>query len=550
MSRFVQLIALCGYVDAVKLRSGAPAAVVPDTEGCGQWPALLACLNVWSPSSIATNLHVDLDTAHHINNRRLKLGGLLMSPADLDGLNGFNATSHLCSANVEETYKRERMMMPALSWGNSVELWDQGAGNLELLLNEIRTATKYVHISTFLWYDDDAGRQLSKACEDAANRGVQLRIMIPFRAVRFFSWFDTRNEPVYVKAVDHRNGIRHLLHLREACKAIKASNHDAICEVVNSGSPIDEASNSDMAEMERAMRKGAWTRPLSVMGQHLSHQKIMLIDGHLVLMSLNLASMYLWTNTSQPNRWRDGASRIHGPAVLDAQRIFTELWVSAGGDHVALNGVSIKYTPDSDFPESWLSGSCAFPEDSACSGHPGNATVALMSNIPGAPYNINLNFLSDMVRTAKENVYVENPYITDEYFWEQLHLSKATGIHLLTGIQGGDSVHALIRLGFDCGAYNSGIPQMTVHDYYGGKQFSHIKLAVDATRDLVHYGSYNIDGVSRDDMEASVVVRDPKFAKDILAIVQRDIDNSQAIQWNKKPRRGTCTLQKRLKRIQ
>jgi cardiolipin synthase len=83
-----------------------------------------------------------------------------------------------CDAPVAE-------LMPSLSGltqstvydGNSVEVFENGAF-FDIMLDEIKGATKTVHFETFLWKDGTLGRRLVEALTERGRAGVTVRVLV------------------------------------------------------------------------------------------------------------------------------------------------------------------------------------------------------------------------------------------------------------------------------------------------------------------------------------------------------------------------------------
>lgn len=62
--------------------------------------------------------------------------------------------------------------------GNQLRLLENGEAFFPRVFDAIRSARKEVVLETFLWFEDDVGRQLQEALVDAANSGVRVQVTV------------------------------------------------------------------------------------------------------------------------------------------------------------------------------------------------------------------------------------------------------------------------------------------------------------------------------------------------------------------------------------
>ena len=71
--------------------------------------------------------------------------------------------------------------------GNRVEMAADSNASIDMLVADINAATESVHISFYIWLDDNNGTKVAKAVSAAAKRGVTCRIMIDALGSRAFT---------------------------------------------------------------------------------------------------------------------------------------------------------------------------------------------------------------------------------------------------------------------------------------------------------------------------------------------------------------------------
>jgi cardiolipin synthase A/B len=68
--------------------------------------------------------------------------------------------------------------MTRLRAGNRIELFKSGAGYFPALASAIESARKEIHLQTYIYEDDSAGRMVAAALIRAAKRGVAVRVLL------------------------------------------------------------------------------------------------------------------------------------------------------------------------------------------------------------------------------------------------------------------------------------------------------------------------------------------------------------------------------------
>lgn len=69
-------------------------------------------------------------------------------------------------------------LVPALADGHEIELLQGGDEFFPALEAEIARATRSVHLETYIWNDDPAGRRIARALAAAADRGLEVRLVL------------------------------------------------------------------------------------------------------------------------------------------------------------------------------------------------------------------------------------------------------------------------------------------------------------------------------------------------------------------------------------
>lgn len=69
-------------------------------------------------------------------------------------------------------------LVPVLADGHAIELLQGGDEFFPALEAEIARATRSVHLETYIWNDDPAGRRIARALAAAADRGLEVRLVL------------------------------------------------------------------------------------------------------------------------------------------------------------------------------------------------------------------------------------------------------------------------------------------------------------------------------------------------------------------------------------
>ncbi|WP_005034519.1 phospholipase D-like domain-containing protein [Holophaga foetida] len=171
-----------------------------------------------------------------------------------------------------------RNSLPA-SDGNAVQLLESGCQILEASRNLIRGATRTLHFETYIWTDDQTGRELLELLKDAQTRGVQVRGIVD----HFGSW---ASEALIQEARKAGLNVRlyHPIRIRFPWRS--------------------------------------WMRR--------NHRKLVIADGRrAVVGSANWADDY--NSEVNPNHYRDLGLELMGPVMKDLSLDFAASWTRAKG---------------------------------------------------------------------------------------------------------------------------------------------------------------------------------------------------------------------------
>jgi cardiolipin synthase len=164
---------------------------------------------------------------------------------------------------------------------NRVRLLRDGEENFPAWIRAIKNARKWIHLETYILYDDPVGRQFADLLCEKAAEGVQVRLL--------YDWFGCWS---YTS--------------RRFWRRVAASGVEVRCF-----NPL------------------AFDSPFAVMSRN--HRKMLSIDGRIGFVT-GLCIGQRWTGYPERNiePWRDTGVEIEGPAVRDIDRAFSDTWAVAG----------------------------------------------------------------------------------------------------------------------------------------------------------------------------------------------------------------------------
>jgi cardiolipin synthase len=171
-----------------------------------------------------------------------------------------------------------------LTVGNKVEMYHEGEPAYHAMLEAVRGARHHIHMETFIFQPDAAGREFLDALTKKAREGVQVRLV-----------YDAMGS----------------LHLHA----------------------------SRLRELRGAGGKVFAFLPLNPFRRRIqvnlrNHRKILVVDGRVAFVGgLNIGDEYLG-KVRRFGFWRDTHFRLEGPAVRHVQRVFAEDWDFAAGEHL------------------------------------------------------------------------------------------------------------------------------------------------------------------------------------------------------------------------
>lgn len=305
---------------------------------------------------------------------------------------------------------------------NRAELFVDGPECLDVLLDTIGSARNYLHLSSFLFFNDEIGQEVADALVDRAANGVEVRVMLDRKASEHpdGSGHPTRHD-IGALLDRLRNGQVQVTDMQPIEEGLTPAQLDALRDAGVPDAWVDE-----QEEINRL-----WLLDIN----HVDHRKMVVADGKVALvMSHGIGNEYLYRDTSGPGegppRWHDASTRITGGAAVPVNHQFAKRWFLSGGD--VFDHEDPFFSPD---PVPAGSDTVWFLE---CK--PGDvldsvfiALLGLEEDFARQANPLRNFFGRDLLLPARTEVFVQNPYVLDDEIfdsWVKLLGRRPVGLKL------------------------------------------------------------------------------------------------------------------------
>ncbi|MBK8453964.1 MAG: cardiolipin synthase [Thiofilum sp.] len=165
--------------------------------------------------------------------------------------------------------------------GNQVQIYREGATTFHAIETAFDEAKHHIHVLYYIWEADATGRRMRDALIRAAQRGVEVRVL--------------------VDDVGSRHTRRHFFK------------------------PLQQVGG----QVGRFLKVNLLSRRINI--NHRNHRKIIVIDGDIAFTGgMNIGNVY--AGLAEP--WLDLHAQIRGPVAKDLQETFCEDWYHATGENL------------------------------------------------------------------------------------------------------------------------------------------------------------------------------------------------------------------------
>jgi cardiolipin synthase A/B len=405
---------------------------------------------------------------------------------------------------------------------NFVENLVDGNRLLPVLLQDLESATKAIHVAIFLFFDDPIGEEFSHVLEAKARAGVPVRVLLNVEKTDMGDPFGTGEKDMMKEDPSFGRDPTDVSKMRQRLA-------DAGVAVVDTELDYDKIPETGDPELDALGRE--ISRSVKVDALHVDHRKIVTVDGRVAYCgSANFGAQYQYRLPFDPAKdaraeataareagrpepwwkWHDGLVRFEGPVVCDLDRVFRERWRLGGG---------------ADFR----------PLDAVIPAAPRGVRVSsarVIKNEPSSRTNEIRETFRDRILATEHSIFIENPFLYHPAIVDALLVAKRARPHLQ------------VTLIVPAGKWNQNKYTVDAQQHYypayidAGLEvfeyqnhFNHLKLATFDTRWVI-VGSANLNFRSLEDdkdFEACVLIESEELARGI----DREV-RAEDIRWSKR----------------
>jgi phosphatidylserine/phosphatidylglycerophosphate/cardiolipin synthase-like enzyme len=405
---------------------------------------------------------------------------------------------------------------------NFVENLVDGNRLLPVLLHDLGSATRSIHLAIFLFFDDPIGEEISGILETKAREGVAVRVLLNVEKTDMGDPFGTgekemmKEDPSFARDPTDVSKMRQ--RLTDAGVAVLDTELD-YAKIIETGEP-------ELDELAREIRS-----TVKIDALHVDHRKIVTIDGRVAYCgSANFGAQYQYRVPFDPAKaardeataareagkaepwwkWHDGLVRFEGPVIYDLDRVFRERWRLGGGaDFRSLDAV----TPSA-------------PRGVRVQ------SARVIKNEPSSRTNEIRETFRDRILASERSIFIENPFLYHPAIVGALLAAKRERPLLQVTLIVPAEPWTPTSLTSDAQQYHYAAyidAGFEVYEYQN--HFTHLKLATFDMRWVIA-GSANLNFRSLEDdkdFEACVVIESEELARSI----DREV-RSEDIRWSKR----------------
>ncbi len=404
-----------------------------------------------------------------------------------------------------------------------VESLIDGHRVLPALLRDLASATRALHISIFLFFDDPIGNEIADILCAKARAGVEVRVLLNVEKTDMADPFDTGEKEMMEKDPGFSRDPTELDEFRQRLV-------DAGVEIIDTELDYDEIVVTGDPEIDRLGRE--IHDSVKVDAMHVDHRKIVTIDGRVAWCGgANFGGQYLHHLPFDPAleahaeadaareagrpepwwKWHDGLARFEGAIVWDLDGVFRERWLLGGGRDYRRLDVTMPDAPRGVLVES----------------------ARIIKNEPSSRTNEIREVYRARILAAERSIFLENPYLYHPAIVAALIEAKSARPDLRVTVivparEWNDNKFAqdaqrhcypgLVAAGIELFEYQN--------------HFNHLKIATFDDHWVI-LGSANLNYRSLEDdkdFEAGVLIESDELARDIARHVRdADIPHSKRI---------------------
>jgi cardiolipin synthase len=391
---------------------------------------------------------------------------------------------------------------------NFVENLVDGNRLLPVLLQDLESATRSIHITVFLFFDDPIGEEIAGVLEAKARAGVAVRVLLNVEKTDMGDPFGTGEKEMMKEDPSFARDPTDVSKMRQRLS-------DAGVAVIDTELDYDKIVETGEPELDTLARE--IRRTVKVAALHVDHRKIVTIDGRVAYCgSANFGAQYQYyvpfdpakdardeaaavREAGQPEpwwKWHDGLARFEGSIVCDLDRVFRERWLLGGGANFRALDAVIPATPRGIRVRS----------------------ARVIKNEPSSQTNEIRETFRDRILAAERSIFIENPFLYHPAIVDALLVAKRERplLHVTLIVPAGKWNQNKLTYDAQQHHYAAYIDAgLEVFEYQN--HFSHLKLATFDMRWVI-VGSANLNFRSLEDdkdFEACVLIESEELARGI-----------------------------------
>ena len=405
---------------------------------------------------------------------------------------------------------------------NFVENLVDGNRLLPVLLQDLESAERAIHIAIFLFFDDPIGAEISGVLEAEARSGVAVRVLLNVEKTDMGDPFGTGEKEMMKEDPSFARDPTDVSKMRQRLV-------DAGVAVVDT--ELDYHKIVETGEPELDTLAGEIRQTVKVNALHVDHRKIVTIDGRVAYCgSANFGAQYLYRvafdpaksahdeatavrEAGQPEpwwKWHDGLARFEGPIVFDLDRVFRERWRLGGGANFECLEAVIPAAPRGISVRS----------------------ARVIKNEPSSRTNEIREAFLDRIHAAERSIFIENPFLYHPAIVDALLEAKRARplLQVTLIVPAGRWTPNKVTYDAQQHHYPAYIDAgLEVFEYQN--HFNHLKLATFDLRWVIA-GSANLNFRSLEDdkdFEACVLIESEELARNI----DREV-RAEDIRWSRR----------------
>jgi cardiolipin synthase len=381
--------------------------------------------------------------------------------------------------------------LPSFTENNKVELLVNGQEGMTAMLGLINSAQQTIRWQVMYFQPDEAGQQISTALAAAAKRGVKVQLM-----------FDRSNSAEGSILSPYPAELR-AVWVPEMLIMIQRMTEAGV-QFLNNGMGLDYPLDKVSPEARAMQESLSGTACVTI--THYDHRKFLVVDGKVAILGgMNVGNEYIYQiapdlskdmlaeaeerkTTDQPEafpKWQDISVQVEGPAVSRMIQEFNMRWEVLGG-----TPIQVEPAPTGS----------------------GKLPVQVLFQRPGL-VEISTAYM-DLIKNAKTEIYIANPYVTYEPVVKALGDASKRGVKVIFMFP--DKHNDAPTAARIFRAFQGDLVAAGVEVYNNNLRMVHEKImVVDGKLSVV--GAMNLDHLSFiHNSDNVVVIDDPAFAQELV----------------------------------